>query len=101
MNVRRLEAQPERLSGDAARLRALAGELGKVRSVLEGEIAANEGWERDDKAGRQLAESLKPNGGVATQVFGQVITQLSGTADGVGDMGRLMAEADGDTGPKA
>ncbi|MEO3798441.1 hypothetical protein [Nonomuraea sp. B1E8] len=96
-----MEVQPEGLSGDAARLYALAGELDTIRSMLEGEIAANEGWERNDEAGRQLAESLKLNGEVAMQVFGQVITQLSGTADGVGDMGRLAAETDDGMGPKA
>ncbi|TDE58160.1 hypothetical protein E1295_05990 [Nonomuraea mesophila] len=96
-----MEVQPEGLSGDAARLHALAGELDTIRSTLEGEIAANEGWERNDEAGRQLAESLEPNSDVAMHLFGQVVTQLSGTAEEVADTGRLAAETDGGMGSKA
>ncbi|NBE93314.1 hypothetical protein FE391_39750 [Nonomuraea sp. KC401] len=90
-----MQVQPEGLSGDGARLRALAGELDTIRAVLAREIAADEGWERDDEAGRQLAESLEPNGEITMDLFSQVVTQLSGTADDVEATGRLAAETDG------
>ncbi|TDC10533.1 hypothetical protein E1267_03965 [Nonomuraea longispora] len=90
-----MQVQPEGLSGDGARLRALAGELDTIRAVLAREIAADEGWERDDEAGRQLGESLEPNGEITMDLFSQVVTQLSGTADDVEATGRLAAETDG------
>ncbi|MEU6715126.1 hypothetical protein ABZ897_26985 [Nonomuraea sp. NPDC046802] len=96
-----MEVQPEGLSGDAARLHTLAGELGRIKSALEREIAAGQGWERNDDVGRQLAQSLKPNSDVTIELFNKVLTQVSGTAGEVEQTGRLVAEIDGGAGPSA